>query len=184
RSGSAAALPRLCAGPAPAGSALAACARRRGDDTDRPRIVDAQDEAFSEVELVMDAVLRREPGTQILADDEHADTRIDEDAALDRRLEDAARAQPPQMLELQRGAARVKAKERSVERGGQSGRIGPGIARLVEHCDRGEHVLERTVDRRPVAAGVALPALAGEQAGQAELALTAIDELVLAVGDR
>src|SRR5690348_1674265 len=66
----------------------------RGDGADRLRFVDAQHEALGEVKLVVDAVLADIPRAQILAEDEDADARVDQNAAFDRRLVDAARAEP------------------------------------------------------------------------------------------
>src|SRR5712671_7938407 len=71
----------------------------RRDHADRLGLVDAQHNAFADIELIMDAVLAAVSGLQILAEDQDAGARIYQHAARDRGLVDAGRAQPPQMLE-------------------------------------------------------------------------------------
>ena len=75
--------------PAPGRSCRPPAARRAADD------------AFRQVELVVNAVLGDVAGAQVLSHDQRTDARIDNHAALDRCLMDAAREQPAQVLELQ-----------------------------------------------------------------------------------
>src|SRR6185503_207272 len=71
----------------------------RRDGADRLRLVDAQNDALADIEVIMDAVLAAVAGAEILAEHQHADPRIDQHAALDRRLVDAGRGQPAQMFQ-------------------------------------------------------------------------------------
>src|SRR6185437_16407941 len=84
---------------APRRAAIGSAAWRNG--ADRLGLVDAEHDTLAEIKVVVNAVLAHIAGAQILAEDKHAEPRIDYHGALDRRLVDAARAQPPQMFELQ-----------------------------------------------------------------------------------
>ncbi len=60
----------------------------------------------------------------------------------------------------------------------------PAIPRIIELGHRGEHVTERPLDRCPVPVVELLPAFMRQEAGKAEIRLAAIDELLLAIGNR
>ena len=100
----------------------------------------------------MHSVLSDVACPQILPQHQGADTRVDEDAALDRRLVDAAGAEMPQMLDLRHVSARIEAEEPIVERRGQRQGVRPAIAGVIELGHRSEHVAERPLDSRPIAA--------------------------------
>src|SRR5207302_8737771 len=70
----------------------------RRDHADCLRLVDAQHDALADIELVVHPVLAAVAGLEVLAEDQDADPGVDQDAAGDRRLEDAGGAQPPEML--------------------------------------------------------------------------------------
>ena len=132
----------------------------------------------------MHPVLADVAGPQILPQHQRADARVDEHAALDRRLVDAAGAEMPQMLDLRDVGARVEPEEPIVERRSQCQGVWPAIAGVIELGHGGEHVAERPLDRRPVAAIELLAAVMRQEAGKPEIRLAAVDELLLAVGDR
>src|SRR5579884_252849 len=156
----------------------------RRDRADRSWLVDAQDHALADIKLVVNAVLADIAGSQILPDDDDADARIDDDAALDVGLEDAGLAQTSEMIELRYVAAGIEAKQGIVERRLQHQRVGTAEARLVELGHRLDRVVQGTIDLRPVAAGDMQAALDRQQTGDAEILLSAIDEFLLALGDR
>jgi hypothetical protein len=73
----------------------------------------------------MHSVLSNVAGLQILPRYQGADARVDEDAALDRRLVDAEGAEMPQMLDLRDVSARIEGEQPILERRRQCQRIGP-----------------------------------------------------------
>src|SRR5436305_12300008 len=88
----------------------------RRDHADRLGLVDAQHNAFADIELIMDAVLAAVSGLQMLAEGQDGGARIHQLAAWDRGLVDARRAQPPQLLERHAVAARAEPEQSPIER--------------------------------------------------------------------
>ena len=130
-------------------------------------LVDPQYDTLGQIELGMHSVLSDVACPQILPQHQGADTWVDGDAALDRRLVDAAGAEMPQMLDLRHVSARTEAEEPIVERRGQRPGVRPAIAGVIELGRRGEHVADRPLDRRPIAAIELLTALMRQEAGEA-----------------
>src|SRR5262249_52334258 len=177
--------------PPPRQPRLAALARslRRGasmraDSANGGGLVDAQHDALAEEELVVDPVVARVSGPQVLAENQRADVGIDQHAALDRRLVDAARAKAAEMLELQHIGAGIEAEQAIVERWRERQRVGTAIALLVEERDRRQHVSKGAVDRRPVAAVHLLTPRLRQEPRQLPISLAIVDKLLFAVGDR
>src|SRR6185437_6758525 len=80
------------AGERPAVQLFLALRLGHPDRADRLRAVDAEHDAFADVELVVDAVVVDIAGAEVLALHQHADAGVDESGAVDRGLVDAGGA--------------------------------------------------------------------------------------------
>jgi hypothetical protein len=79
---------------------------------------------------------------------------------------------------------RDRAEEPVIERRSQCQRVWPPIPGIIELGHRGEHAAERPLDGCPIPAFKLLPAFMRQKAGKAKIRLAAVDELLLAIGDR
>jgi hypothetical protein len=91
--------------------------------------------------MIVHPVLAGIAGHQVLTNDESADARVDQDAAVDGRFIYTALAQASQVFELQHIGAGVAPKKTVVERMRQGQGIRAAKALGVESIDGGEDVL-------------------------------------------